>query len=45
MFKTVFQSTVYIFDMENSLKNKRRRKLLFGFKSFLVDCPIGFYVL
>jgi hypothetical protein len=45
MFQVVFQSSVYIFDIEQLLKNKRRKKLLLGWKSYLVDCPIGFYIL
>ncbi len=44
MLCIVVQSTVCMFDLENCLKNRRRQKLLLGFKSYR-DCPIGFYVL
>lgn len=44
MFRIVFQSRVSIFDLQNSLKNRRNKKLL-GFKSYLVDWPVAFYIL
>jgi len=45
MFKVVFQSTVTFFDLEDSLKKKRCKNLMLGWQSFMVDCPIGFYIL
>jgi len=45
MFKIVFQSTVSIFDLQDALKHRRKKKLFLGFKSFLVDLPVGFYFL
>ena len=45
MLKTVYQSTVSIFDLQNALKKKRRKKLHLGFKSLLVGYPRAFYFL
>jgi len=42
MLTTVYKSTVSYFDLESRLKTKRRKNLLFGFTTFLVDCPIRF---
>lgn len=45
MFRTIYQSTISIFDLQNSLKTKRHKKLHLGFKSFMIDCPIAFFFL
>lgn len=45
MFCTVFQSTVSIFDLHNSLKKRRRQKLGFGFKTLFASSAGYFYVL
>lgn len=42
MLTTVYKSTISYFDLEDRLKKMRRNSLLFGFTTFLVDCPIRF---
>lgn len=45
MLTIVFQSTVTLIDLQDSLKTKRRKSLMFGFKSFGIGNLVGFYVL
>lgn len=45
MLTTVIKSTVSYFDLEGHFKTKRLKSLLFGFTTFLVDCPIHFNLL
>jgi len=42
MLTIVYNSTVSYFDLEDRLKTKRRKNLLFGFTAFLYGCPIRF---
>ncbi len=45
MLRTVYQSSIMVFDLQNVLKKKSRKKLYLGFKSFMVDCPLAFFFL
>jgi hypothetical protein len=45
MITIIYDSTMYFLDLQAELQKKRRKKILLGFKSYLVDCPMGFYFL
>lgn len=45
MLTIIYQSTVSCFDLEDQLKDRRKKRLFMNFKAFLVDCPIRFYLL
>lgn len=45
MLTIVFQSTVTLLDLHASLKSKRRKNLMLGFKSSGIDNLVAFYVL
>ncbi len=45
MLRFVFRSSVTFIDLEGSLKKRRRKKLMLGFKSFGFTDLVGFYIL
>lgn len=45
MFRTIHNSTISIFDLQNALKRKRRKKIHMGFQTWIDGNPIAFLFL